>query len=244
MLHKMFFISAVVLQLFFVQIAEAAGKKALVYRGRGGCTSCANAAARAVRAAGLQVEFVGSAGITPEVFKDVVLWVQPAGNAITVAETMGADRLALLREFVKNGGNYVGFCSGAFLADKNVDDEGKVKGLGLISFPSADYIPVEDDETPVMVWMNWNGERRHVFFNGGATFNIPPSKRRSVRIIATYEKDDMPATIEVIYGQGRVVLSGAHPEAPLVWKDRWSLKDEDGTDMVLAKKMVQLAMQK
>ena len=192
----------------------------------------------------MTVEFVGAAGVTPEVFKDVKLWVQPAGNAITVAETLKADRLDLIRQFVKNGGNYVGFCSGAFLADKIVDDDRKVKGLGLISFPSADYIPVEDDESPVMVWMNWNGARRHVFFNGGATFLIPPAKRDSVHVIATYEKDNMPGTIEVIFGQGRVVLSGAHPEAPLVWKDRDDLKDEDGTDMDLAKKMVQLAMQK
>lgn len=216
---------------------------ALVYKGIGGCRSCAEAAARAVRRFDLEIKYVSASEVTEEIFEDALLWVQPAGNAISAANALGTERLAMIRKFVKNGGRYVGFCAGAFLADTNVDDDGKVKGLGLLPFASADY-EVNDKDNIDMVWINWGKERRHIFFNGGATFLIPELllNKNEVQVLATYEETDKPATVHVTFGRGQVVVSGAHPEAPQKWKFDNDLEDEDDSDLDLAQDMVKRAI--
>jgi glutamine amidotransferase-like uncharacterized protein len=220
--------------------------KIIVYRGVGGCASCAAAAEKAVRSLareqGLVVDYVSAGQITPEIFEGAVMWVQPAGNAISAAHAIGPQRLAMIREFVKQGGGYLGFCAGAFLADTTVDDDGKVTGIGLIPFSSADY-EVNQTDNIDMVWLNWRGHRRHVFFNGGATFMLQNSKAM-VDVIATYAPDKQPAVIRLEFGKGRVVLSGAHPEAPQTWKDKNGVKDEDGSDLDLAADLARLAFGK
>ncbi|MES2856490.1 MAG: BPL-N domain-containing protein [Bdellovibrionota bacterium] len=224
------------------QLTKKTSKKIIVYRGVGGCASCAAAAEKAVRVLGLTVDYVSASEVTPEVFENAVLWVQPAGNAISAANALGEKRLAMIREFVKQGGGYLGFCAGAFLADTTVDDYGKVTGIGLLPFPTADY-EVNDTDNIDMVWMNWRGDRRHVFFNGGATFEIGLA-HPAVDVIATYGPDRKPATIHTQYGKGQVVLTGAHPESPQTWKDNNGLDDEDGPDLDLAGDLAKLAVGK
>lgn len=223
--------------------STVSARKALVYKGRGGCESCAHAAGKAARGAGYTVEYVGSAELSEKSFKNVKLWVQPAGNAISAAEALGTEGLNLIREFVKNGGSYVGFCSGAFLADSIVDDEGKVQGLGLLPVGTADY-EVNDKSNIDMVWINWGTQRRHVFFNGGATFLInkksEDKKLSSLTVLATYVSDGLPAAIFTKFGKGKVAVSGAHPEAPNKWKNRAIQDDEDGDDLDLAVEMINL----
>ncbi|HVK61749.1 MAG TPA: BPL-N domain-containing protein [Bdellovibrionales bacterium] len=218
---------------------KAKTKKIIVYRGIGGCNSCAAAAAKAVRVLGLPVDYVSASEVTPEIFEGAVMWVQPAGNAISAAKALGKERMALIRDFVKQGGGYLGFCAGAFLADTTVDDDGKVVGIGLLPFSTADY-EVNDTDNIDMVWMNWQGKRRHVFFNGGATFLIGDSKP-VVDVIATYGKDRLPGAIHMTFGSGHVVLSGAHPESPQTWKDNNGLTDEDGSDLDLAGQLAEIA---
>ncbi len=218
-----------------------ASKVVLVFRGAGGCTSCAAASARSVRGMGYKIEYISPSEINPKIFKDAVLWIQPAGNAITAAEAIGLEKLKMIRDFVGAGGGYLGYCAGAFLADTTVDDDGKVTGIGLLPFATADYI-VNDSDNIDMVWMSWGNRRRHIFFNGGTTFEIQNAKI-PVKLLATYE-DKKPAAIQVRYGNGRVVLSGPHPEAPQVWRDRNDLKDEDGSDLDLASELAKRALGK
>jgi glutamine amidotransferase-like uncharacterized protein len=222
--------------------ASTRAHKILIYRGAGGCTSCAAAAARAVRGLHMKVQYVSADNVTPAVFKNAVMWVQPAGNAISAAGALGTQRMGMIRDFVKQGGGYLGFCAGAFLADSTVDDSGAIHGIGLLPFPTADYV-VNQTTNIDMVWLNWRGAHRHVFFNGGATFEIGSSKRL-VDVIATYSVDAKPAVIRMAYGRGRVVLSGAHPEAPQAWKDANNVKDQDGSDLDLANQLAKFALGK
>lgn len=224
----------------FAHADKSKQQRALVYNGAGGCKSCALAAAKVARQAGFSVQYVSPSEIEPALLSTATLWIQPAGNAISAATGIGIERLAYIRDFVKNGGAYVGFCAGAFLADATVDDDGKVTGIGILPVVTADY-EVNEKSNIGIVWTKWNGVRRNIFFNGGATFILDPKKKNRLKILATYEKDNQPATIETTFGLGKVVVSGAHPEAPNKWKARAEEDDEDGSDIDLAVDMVSRA---
>jgi glutamine amidotransferase-like uncharacterized protein len=232
---------------------ENSKKVALVYNGPGACSDlCAEAAANVARRDGLSVRWVSaetlSAETAPEVFKNVVVWIQPGGNAIIAAKHLGVHRMDLIRNWVNEGGNYVGFCAGAFLADKTVDNDETIPGLGLIPFSTFDY-PIETGEWGTLLDFNWNGQKRKVYFNGGGSFKVPKKDIQSgkVEVFARFAKEGHPASIQTTYGLGRVVLTGPHPEALQWWKDEANREDreatdEDGDDFDLAGDMLNRAL--
>lgn len=217
--------------------------KVLVYQGPGGCKSCAEAAARSAEHRSFKVVYVGPSEVTADIFKGAIAWIQPAGDGIKAAEALGAEKMALIKNYVNQGGAYLGFCAGAFLADTIVDDFGKVHGIGLLPFSSADYHVNQDDNID-MVWTEWLGKKRHIFFNTGATFEIPNSMKRDIHVLATYAKDNKPATLSFSLGKGMVVVSGAHPEAPAAWLTKFKVKDLDGSDLDLAQELFDIATKK
>lgn len=223
--------------------AAARRPLALVYQGPGGCTrwKCNEAAAAAALDAGLDVKYVTPAKLTPEVFEGASLWVQPGGNAITVAQKIGPQGLKLIRNFVKNGGAYVGFCAGAFLADTIVDDDGKVRGLGLLPVETADY-PVDSGDAGIPLVINWLGHKRTLFFNGGGYFKTHGVDRSTDFSVLAWFPNGDAATLETAYGKGGVVVTGAHPEAYEQWKADAGFRDPDGNDRFLAVDMVKRAL--
>jgi glutamine amidotransferase-like uncharacterized protein len=213
----------------------------LVYSGPG--AGSAFAAAEIPARMGFRTQYVTPEEITPKLLSSAMAWVQPGGNAITAAKAIGPKGLSLIREFVRQGGGYVGFCAGAFLADTTVDDDGKVAGLGIIPVESYDYPLESPTGHALMTWVNWGGRRRHLLFDGGASFRVTP-KSTDVTVIATYENDGAPATIKNQFGRGQVVVTGAHPEASYSWKSKDGLIDQDGPDYDLAIEMFDLALEK
>jgi hypothetical protein len=47
--------------------------------------------------------------------------------------------------------------------------------------------------------------------------------------------------VRASYGEGRVSVSGVHPEAPQWWRDYYKLQDSDGLDYDLAVGMIRWA---
>jgi glutamine amidotransferase-like uncharacterized protein len=220
------------------------GKIALVYKGLGSCAdACAEAAAEIPASLGYQIKYVSPDEIAPEIFKGAVLWIQPGGNAIDASNAIGTLKLALIRNFIKKGGAYVGFCAGAFLADSTVDDEGKVEGLGIIPVTTYDAPIDSNNDLGTMVWINWQGVNRHIYFNGGGGFNILESNPQ-VQVLGRFKSDGEAVTIQTKFGRGKVVVTGAHPEASYVWKVQGGLVDEDNSDYDLARDMVTRATSK
>jgi glutamine amidotransferase-like uncharacterized protein len=229
---------------FFTNVWAAQDNKnlVLIYKGPGSCIDgCSEAAGDIPTSLGYEVKYVTPNDIKPEIFKNAILWIQPGGNAIDASITMGKTKLQMIRNFVWNGGAYVGFCAGAFLADKTVDDDGKIEGLGIIPVVSY-YAPIDsNNDMGTMTWITWNGRPRHLFFNGGANFSVKKNDSR-VKVIARFDIDGSPSTIQNRFGQGNVVVSGAHPEATTVWKTEGNLQDLDGSDIDLAQDMVRRAL--
>lgn len=215
---------------------------ALVYRGAGSCQGdlCPEAAAAVAEQAGMRVRFVAPDQIAPEIFEGASAWIQPGGNAISVSQKLGREKLALIRKFIRYGGAYVGFCAGAFLADRTVDNPETVEGLGLLPVGTFDY-PVDSGDAGIPMVINWGGSRRTLFFNGGGSFRMNDRGAERMDIIATFPNGDA-ATVETTYGLGGVVVTGAHPEALEIWKQDAKFEDLDGSDIDLAVSMVHRAL--
>jgi glutamine amidotransferase-like uncharacterized protein len=220
-------ITRVVLFSILLMSANVWASPILVYRDAGVCPeNCAEAVGDLAAEHFGSVKYVKASQITQAALKTAKIWIQPGGNAIEAAELMTAEQKALLRNFVAQGGSYLGICAGAFLADHFADDFNQVPGLGLIPGVSLDFLPGNIDD--LILQVTWHSVPRYLYFQAGATFKFDNS--RPVQIIARYA-DGRPAVVQFPYGKGTVVLSGPHPEAPKDWKTQ--LNDFDGEDFDL-----------
>jgi glutamine amidotransferase-like uncharacterized protein len=223
---------------------------ALVYDGPGVCDDrCDQAASAVAERAGLKIRWVTPEQLRStdpaELFRDAAVWIQPGGNAIDAAHALRAKGLERIRDYIQDGGAYLGFCAGAFLADKTVNDEETLAGLGIIPVSTFDY-PADHGEWGTILPFRWNGQKRSVYFNGGGSFKVP-SGMLGVEVFARYADDGLPAAIQTTFGAGRVVVSGPHPEALAWWKDQARREDEDaidedGSDFDLAADMLARAL--
>jgi glutamine amidotransferase-like uncharacterized protein len=249
--RRNFGISVLILHSIFISITlllptrSEAGKRpiALVWNGTGACEEgCANAAARVARRAGYEVKWVSEENLSTELLLKASLWVQPGGDGIEVAKILGSEGLAMIREFVSAGGSYIGFCAGAFLTDRWVDDFNTVEGLGITPVITADFAKPELGQQDAILSVNWGGSIRHIYFSEGATFK--PYADRDVNVFAHYQNaglPESPAAWENQYGAGKVVVTGVHPEATSTWKRDSKLFDQDGDDTDLALEMFERA---
>lgn len=126
-----------------------------------------------------------------------------------------------LQEFVRAGGNYLGFCLGAYLA-------GNTPGFGLL--PNGVDVGSEaeqpgsqvgnDDNAIIQVDWTFSGhgqteKNRWLFFQEGAY--IKGMKKDQGTVIARYSKSGDVAGSVTKYGSGWVGLIGPHPEADETW---------------------------
>lgn len=115
-----------------------------------------------------------------------------------------------VKEFVKNGGRYLGICMGAYWASKhylNILDG--VKAVQYIKRPNTDTKRPHAKNIKV----NWLGQPQHMFFYDGCAI-IGEGKYNT---IATYANGDAMAII-----QNKIGLIGCHPESEEFWYDSYS----------------------
>lgn len=242
-------ITLALLSLILSLPALAGGKEqkplALVWAGKGACEDgCYTSTAQMAEMAGFRVQYVTPKNFSQALLDQAKIWLQPGGNALDVVADMGQERIAKLREFVANGGRYVGFCAGAFLSDVWVDDFNTVPGLGITPVVTADFSKPELGSDEVILDVNWGGRLRQIYFNEGGTFR-PETIKPDVKVFAHYQTaglPTLPAAWENTYGAGRVVVTGTHPEAPPKWREDLNKEDGDGDDYDLALEMIQRAM--
>lgn len=218
---------------------------ALVYRGPGACEeNCSELAALMAQKAGLQTVFVGPHDDPHRYFgpehPETRLWIQPGGKSTTVAETMDARLKDAIRELVRAGGGYVGFCAGGFFATAQVG-QSQVEGLGLVPGESELYAQVPDDA--IVLPLNWRGSSRQIYWEGGPFFRGPVAASGPHVLGAGFETtaiyaDGTAASVRGPYGLGRVYVTGAHPEASTTWRTYNQLTDSDGVDFDLAIDMI------
>ncbi|MFD7088023.1 BPL-N domain-containing protein [Streptomyces sp. NPDC059883] len=210
-----------------------ASSPALVYRGRTQQDmDCADAVAGLLSQGpwSLDVRTTGPRGELPlssAALARARLYAQPGGGSLTPAYREMRRHTGAIRDFVENGGSYLGFCLGGYLA-------GQDEGFGLLSGEVDQYIVspgatvrTEDD---TLVEIDWRGSRRLVFFQDGPYFSLRPGPGTTV--LARYP-NDLAAALVTSYGAGRVAVVGPHPEATEDWFDDIPLPFQDTLDLAV-----------
>jgi len=192
-------------------------RRIAVYRGPAACDGCAEAVKEAIERLGptYRVDFLGpreNLDVTHSALAHYEAYVQPGGGQDIPAafNSLGERRSEAIRAYVAKGGQYLGICMGAYLAD--------VANLGLIDTeldsevgrPGFPVTTIADSA----VLVQWGGLADWVFFQDGPY--LPHGVGNGFRVIASYGNGDIAAA-RYHFGAGVVVLSGPHPEADESW---------------------------
>ncbi|MFJ6657621.1 BPL-N domain-containing protein [Streptomyces sp. NPDC091377] len=211
---------------------------ALVYGGPQGCPDCPSSIATVLRRAPqpFRVTYVGpgtDVALTADALAEARLYVQPGGGS----DLEGAWRdlrgsAGMLRDWVGEGGSYLGLCFGAYLA-------GRDPGFDLLPGDTDGYIDLPDttihDARDTVVPVRWGGRRRHMYFQDGPAFLL--DKGADADVLATYPNGSA-AVVVAPYGKGRVGVSGPHPEADRTWYENADLENPDGIRFDLAQELI------
>jgi glutamine amidotransferase-like uncharacterized protein len=121
----------------------------------------------------------------------------------------------MVREYVSNGGAYLGICQGSYFASKHYFNilEGVV---------AKQHIKTKNSSTkrtgPTIVPLTWlgNGPYQTYFHDGAAFVSEEETKQIPGLVLSRYENGD-PAALIQKRGKGLVAVMGPHPEAPKWW---------------------------
>lgn len=148
----------------------------------------------------------------------------PGGDMYQYAQDISSKGKDHIRNFISNGGGYIGICGGAYFASEKViwqENELPMTPLGLFSGTAKgpiyeiviypDYtmckVNIIDSTHPVTksepdsVW---------VLYYWGPV--LIPNRDTDITIIGRYDKGNQPTMLAFEYGEGRVFLIGTHPE--------------------------------
>lgn len=181
--------------------------------------SCADGTREVLEDSGLyDVKLVGPdsfprLGVSPELLKTADCFVCPGGlgdsdQFDTKMNNISADII----DYVAGGGRYMGICMGAYFTGKhylNLLD--RTDAVQYIKQPNASTTREDHD----IVSVEWNGERRELYFHDGAAF-VPDEGKLPGTVIAKYHNGDAAAIIQQ-YKHGKVGVIGPHPEAHKWW---------------------------
>jgi glutamine amidotransferase-like uncharacterized protein len=135
------------------------------------------------------------------------LLIIPGGNFIEIGNGLDSGATANIRKAIQHGLNYFGVCAGGFFAG-NSGYNGLNLTLGVrFSFYAAEsrgirksIVPIAGVGVPTLGYYWEDGPQ----FSGWG------------EVVGKYP-DGTPAIVQGTFGNGWVVLSGVHPEAPANW---------------------------
>ena len=190
---------------------------ALVYRGPAARPSaCSDAVADLLRSSsrGFDVRFVGPGGdlpLKPKILAKAAIYAQPGGGELGPAYRRMRKHRPTIRTYVADGGRYLGFCLGGYLA-------GATPGFGLLPGDTDQYVSSPDADAwgtgDMIVEVLWRGQRRRMFFQDGPIFLL--DSLAGVTVLARYRNKGIAALVTP-FGNGRVAVVGPHPEATSDW---------------------------
>jgi glutamine amidotransferase-like uncharacterized protein len=136
------------------------------------------------------------------------LMIVPGGDFLAMGGSLTASARATVHDAVQEGLNYLGICAGAFLAgDANYNSLRLTPGIRF-NFYSAAARGVRKAAVPIA---RPDGPSLDQYWEDGPQLDGWGS------VLARYP-EGMPAVVQGRSGQGWVILTGIHAEAPESWR--------------------------
>ncbi len=165
----------------------------------------------------------------------------PGGADLPYCDKLSTKGTDKIRDFVKNGGFYLGICAGAYFAGREIEFTGDgyaVEGareLALFGGRSVGSVfefagGYYNDKAKNVIDISYKGETQGVYYHGGGYFE-GASKNQ---ILAYYPLIDEPCIVADTYGKGRYCLSGVHFEIDY---DLYSKYTEDSLKTQISNKL-------
>ena len=175
----------------------------------------------------LDISFVDGEDMRNGALNSLDLFVMPGGMSGTIVGDMGPSGVASLKEFVRNGGSYVGICAGNVIL---LDDEYRVAyGFGMV--PYSRYGSAGDAMTSMTLTdegakaLGMQKGTFDVWYSGGPIMfrrhdEVPDAKIETWGIYASNITNEgwgahMVGNVSCIggtYGKGRIAATACHPE--------------------------------
>jgi hypothetical protein len=161
------------------------------------------------------------------------LIIVPGGNSITIGENLTGDTASRIRGAVEDYGvHYLGICAGAFFGGSSI-----YNGLDLTAGVSFDFYADESKGIhlePVEIFLPGKGPL-DVYWQDG------PQLSGWGAVVAKFP-DGTPAIVEGQSGNGFVIFTGIHPEAPASWRESMIFTTPVSVDLAYAGTVVEAAL--
>jgi len=160
------------------------------------------------------------------------LLIVPGGNFVNIGKSLHPDTPARIRTAVQNGLNYLGICAGAFFAGNS-----PYHGLNLTSGLQFGFYAAEARgiRKAAVAITGASGETLDQYWEDG------PHLTGWGAIVGKYP-DGTSAIVEGTFGNGFVILTGVHPEAPASWRRRMDFKTPADADNAYAATLIHAAL--
>jgi putative intracellular protease/amidase len=199
-----------------------------IFEGKGAPGSgIENVCARVESMPGSEIRRLKPEEIAAGGLKDYDVVVFSGGSASTQAVSLGEEGREKVREFVRDGGGYVGICAGAYLACSNF-----TWGLGILNASTVSskwrrgggYVEQEITVDGAPILGPVDGVFQVRYNNGpiikpGSRADLPAYKPLALFRTEVAEHGspagimvNSPAQAASVYGRGRVFISSPHPE--------------------------------
>lgn len=216
--------------------AVPAAEPALLYNGTGASLTDVSAVESILDTAGIGYETADSAqlnALTEPQLAGYKLIIVPGGNSITIGESLTADTTSNIRGAVEDYGvHYLGICAGAFFGGYSV-----YNGVNLTAGVSFNFYAAESQgvaEEPVEISFP-NAAPLDMYWQDG------PQLSGWGAVVGKFP-DGTPAIVEGQSGNGFVVFTGVHPEAPASWWAGMTSTTPLAVDLAYAGTLVQAAL--
>jgi len=160
------------------------------------------------------------------------LLIFPCGNFIEMGNSLNPRTATNIRRSIEQGVNYLGICAGAFLAGDSAPN-----GLNVTSGVRFRFYAAEERgiRKAAVAITGSDGQSLDQYWEDG------PQLTGWGAVVSKYP-DGTAATVEGRVGQGFVILTGIHPEAPEHWRKGLAFRTSVTADHEYAGAIVRAAL--
>ena len=210
--------------LFIIRCQNTQASNIAIYSDQGVWEESVQAAEKMFQWMGYTVALVNADYVNKESLDNFKVLCIPGGDMYQYAQDISSEGKEKIKNFISNGGNYIGICGGAYFASEKVVWRGSQLSmtplgifLGTAEGPINDIIPYPDygmckvnivDSThfitqsePDSLWI--------LYYWGPV---LIPDNDTNITILGRYDIGNQAALLAFDYGFGKVFLIGTHPE--------------------------------